>query len=265
MESVHLTARSDGQAVTIERVADGSWHAVEDDQVVGRGDISGRPDGRMFVSIDAWHCAVFDRLAGAMLAELPRPLYTLVGEDDLDLASHWERAGFTARRREWECLVPTDPGLTGLGPALPPPGVTIGPAEEGPLRALDRLIRDEVEAAVGWREMPAEVLPRPAAPDLSRYTVAAEAGEYVGYVRLAAVTRQPRIGLVAVRSGHRRRGIGRALLARVLDDLHRRGIETASAEVNESNTAAMALFDAIGARRTGSNLELALEGSERHG
>ncbi len=53
-------------AVLISRVAPGQWHALEDDLVVGRGEASRRPDGRMFVSIDAWHGAAFDRLAEAI-------------------------------------------------------------------------------------------------------------------------------------------------------------------------------------------------------
>jgi hypothetical protein len=157
----------------------------------------------MFVSIDAWHGAAFDRLAEAMLAALPRPLHTVVEEADLDLTIQWQRAGFTTRRREWEYAVPTDPRATGLDSALPPPGVTIkafGSAQEAPLRALDSTIRDEVAAG----------------------------------------------------------GIARALLAHALGALHHIGKETASAEVTESNVAATALFEGIGARRIGSNLELAL-------
>jgi ribosomal protein S18 acetylase RimI-like enzyme len=107
--------------------------------------------------------------------------------------------------------------------------------------------------------MPAEVLPRPdgiTLPDLSKYTVAAQPDRYVGLVRLAMLTRLPRIGLIAVRADQHRRGIARALLAHVLDSLHHRGIETASADVNESNEAAIVLFEGIGARRASSNLEL---------
>jgi ribosomal protein S18 acetylase RimI-like enzyme len=251
-------------AVVISRVAQSQWHALDDDRVVGRGDVSRRPDGRTFLSIDAWHGAVFDQLADAMLAGLPKPLYTVVDEADLDLTSHWERAGFTTRRREWEYLVPTDPRVTGLGSVLPPPGVTIvalGEAEEGPLRALDRVIRDEVEATVGWQEMPAEVLPRPdraTSLDPSKYAVAAQSDQYLGLVRLAPVFRRPRIGLIAVRADQHRRGIARALLADVLGSLHRSGIEMAWAEVNESNAAAMALFEGVGAHRASSNLELLL-------
>jgi len=245
--------------VLISRVGHDQWHALEDDLVVGRGEASRRSDGRMFVSIDAWHGAAFDRLAGAMLAALPRPLHTVVDEADLDLTARWQRAGLMTRRREWEYTLPTDPRATGLDSALPP-GVTVkafGSVEEAPLRALDRTIRDEVEAGPGWQDMPAEVLVRPVL-DPSKYAVAAQSGQYVGLLRVATVTRLPRIGLIAVRADHRRRGIARALLANALGALHHIGKETASAEVTESNAPATALFEGIGARRTGSNLELVL-------
>jgi ribosomal protein S18 acetylase RimI-like enzyme len=247
-------------AVLISHVATGRWHALEDDLVVGRGEASRRPDGRMFVSIDAWHGAAFDRLAEAMLAALPRPLHTVVDEADLDLTAGWERAGFTTRRREWEYAIPTDPRATGLESALPPPDVTItafGRAEEAPLRALDRTIRDEVESGPGWQDMPAEVMTVPLL-DPSKYAVAAQSGQYLGLLRVATVTRLPRIGLIAVRADRQRRGIARALLAHALGALHHIGKEAASAEVTESNVAATALFAGIGARRTGSNLELVL-------
>jgi GNAT superfamily N-acetyltransferase len=270
MNSVPPTSSTGEHAVVITRVADRQWHALEDDQVVGRGEAWRRLDGRLFVSIDSWHGTVFDQLADVMLADLPRPLYTMVDEADVDLTSHWERAGFATGRREWMCLVPTDPKVTGLDSVQPPSDVTIipfGEAEEGPLRRLDREIRDEVEATLGWQEMPAEVLPRPddatpvdpsqlVAP--SKCAVAVQDGHYVGLVRLAPVPRQPRIGLVAVRAGRHRRGIARALLAQVLGTLHQSGIQTVSAEVSESNEAAMALFDGVGAQRVSSNRELVL-------
>ncbi|MEV5965566.1 GNAT family N-acetyltransferase [Kribbella sp. NPDC051952] len=243
--------------LTVSRVAENQWHAVENDLVVGRGHASRRLDGRTFLSIDTWRGAVFDRLADAMLADQSTPLYTVVDETDRDLAASWERAGFTSWRREREFVVPT-----GRASASLPPGVVIVAADEvaeGPLRELDQAIRTEVRATVGWETMPAEVLPwqggtTPMEP--SKYTVAVRGDQYVGLVRLATRTRQPRIGLIAVRGGERRRGIARALLSRVLGDLHRSGVEAASAEVNETNAAAMALFESFGARRTGSNLEL---------
>lgn len=240
-------------AVVITRIAERHWHALADDRVVGRGEASPRPDGRLFVSVDSWEGAVFDQLANAMLANLPTPLYTVVDEADLDLTEHWHRMGFTTRRREWEYLVPT-----GIEPVPAPPGVTIlgvGEAEEGRLRAVDRAIRAEVD----WLTMPAEMLSRPDGDTVifpSRYAVAAHGDVYVGMARVATLTRQPRIGLIAVLAEQRGRGIARALLTSVLSSLHGNGFAAASAEVHESNTAAVALFEGVGAWRQSSNLEL---------
>jgi ribosomal protein S18 acetylase RimI-like enzyme len=241
---------ADSDTAVVTRVAERHWHALEDDLVVGRGEASRRPDGRIFLSIDAWHGAVFDHLAEAMLRDLPRPLYTVVDEADLDLTTDWLRAGLAIRRREWEYVVPTRADQASFDVTVIP----VGEAEEEPLRALDRVIRAEVETTVGWQEMPAEVR---SALDPSRYAVAARDGDYVGLVRVIPL-RQPRIGLIAVRADLRRRGIARALLAHVLDALHRNGIATASAEVNEANAAATALFEGFGARRASSNLELVI-------
>lgn len=265
MNTQPFTSGLSKNAVTVTRVADGQWHALDDDLVVGRGHAQLRPDGRLFVSIDAWHDAPFDQLAGAMLAELPAPLYTVVGEADVELTSRWQRAGFAIRRREWEYEVPTDPQVTGLGAVLLPAGVTIvpaGQADESLLRAVDRAIRDEVEASVGWQSMPAEVIPRTEGDtivDPSMYAVAAAPDRYLGLIRVVRVKR-PRIGLLAVRAGEQRRGIARALLAHALGTLHHSGCAAAWTEVDESNRAATALFEGIGARPMNSNLELELLG-----
>jgi hypothetical protein len=149
-------------AFVITRVAERQWHAVGDDRVVGRGDASRRPDGRIFLSIDAWHGAVFDQLVDAMLADLPKPLYTVVDEADLDLTSKWERAGFTTRRREWEYLVPTDPRVTELGSVLPPSGVTTSEihTRDTPPRSKDqrqdrrKAKQRQHEAKVGYATYP---------------------------------------------------------------------------------------------------------------
>jgi ribosomal protein S18 acetylase RimI-like enzyme len=264
MDSVHSAEGTPASvpATVITRVAERQWHAVADDGVVGRGDASLRPDGRTFLSVDAWHSAVFDQLAEAMLTDLPTPLYTVVDEVDLESTSSWARAGFRTQRREWEYDVPTNLRVTGLDPL--PPGVTIvpvGAAQEGPLREVYNAVRAEVEATVGWESMPAEVIHRPAGAvphDPSKYAVAAESGRYVGLVRVASRRRHARIGLIAVRADLRRHGIARALLTHMLSSLRHSGIETASAEVDESNEAATALFEGVGARRASSTLELVL-------
>jgi ribosomal protein S18 acetylase RimI-like enzyme len=259
MNSLPSSPGLGAHAVTISRVADNQWHAVENDLVVGRGHASRRLDGRTFLSIDTWRGAVFDRLAAAMLTDQSTPLYTVIDETDHDLAASWERAGFATCRRECEYFVPVDPQLTS---APLPSGVVVAAAAEvveSPLRELDHAIRAEVEAGVGWQTMPAEVLPwqggtRPMDP--SKYTVAVRDGRYVGLVRVATMTRRPRIGLVAVLAAEQRHGIARALLSQVLQALHRSGFEAATAEVDETNRAAIALFESFGARRTGGTLEL---------
>jgi ribosomal protein S18 acetylase RimI-like enzyme len=257
MNSLPNSAGLGAHAVTISRVADNQWHAVENDLVVGRGHASRRLDGRTFLSIDTWRDTVFDRLATAMLAGQSTPQYTVVDETDRDLRASWERAGFTQWRRESEYVVPTR-----LTPATVPPGVVIATTDdvaEAPLRELDQAIRAEVESTVGWQTMPAEVLPwqggtRPLDP--SKYTVAVRDDRYVGLVRVATMTRRPRIGLVAVLAAEQRHGIARTLLTQVLDGLHRSGFDAATAEVDDTNAAAIALFEGLGARRTGSSLEL---------
>ncbi|MFG1911284.1 GNAT family N-acetyltransferase [Kribbella sp. NPDC048928] len=244
----------DPRPVTISQVAGNQWHAVQNDLTVGRGYAARRLDGRTFLSIDTWQDAVFDRLAAVMLANQPDPQYTVVDETDHELTAGWERAGLTIWRRESEFVVPT-----GHDPAKLPAGITITTANEAPLRALDQAIRAEVEATVGWHTMPAEVLPwqggtRPLDP--SKCTVAIRDGRYVGMVRVATRTRRPRIGLVAVLTEERRQGIARALLSQVLNELHRAGTEAVTAEVDETNTAATALLEQLGAQRTGRTLEL---------
>ncbi|GAA1170334.1 ribosomal protein S18 acetylase RimI-like enzyme [Kitasatospora gansuensis] len=262
MNTTQPTPGPTGHPLTVLQVSEHQWHAVQDDRVVGRADAWQRPDGRTFVSTDAWDGAVLDRLTAAAATGLPTPLYTLVDENDPDLLASWQRAGFTLHRREWQYAVPTDPNSTGLDALRPPSDLRIlpaGQAAEAPLRALDRVIRAEVAAGAGWQTMPAEVIPLPdgvTVPDPSKFAVAVQAGRYVGLLRLAPVPRQPRIDLIAVRADHQRQGVARALLAQTLGSLHRSGVATATAEVSESNHAAQQLFERIGARRVGGNLEL---------
>lgn len=209
----------------ITRVAPDQWHAVEDGLTVGRGNTSRRPDGRLFISIDAWHDAVFDQLAAVMLAELPAPLYTVLDAEDSATAENWRRAGFVERRRERHYLVPLEARVT----VRPPSGVTFAGGED--------VFRADVEGT-------------------------GCAGAEVGLIRLTPLMRSdgtPRIARIAsieVRADHRRRGIGRALLAHALDALRERGFGTASADVDETDTAAIVLVEGAGARRTSDSLEL---------
>jgi len=244
--------------VVITRVAEGRhWHALADDLVVGRGHALRRPDGRVFLSVDSWRDDAFHELAGAMLADLPTPLYTVVDDDDHEVFLRWQKVGFVTHRREREYAVPTDPAVTGLDKIEPPPDVTVlpaGQAAEGPLRELDAVLRAEV-GPVGWQAMPAEVLAT-GVVDPTRYVVAVHAGRYVGLARVAPIPRRPRLGLIAVRASHRRHGVARAMLAAVLDAAHRSGADAVAAEVDSRNAPALALFEGVGARHVGDAVEL---------
>ena len=123
---------------------------------------------------------------------------------------------------------------------------------------MDRAIRDEVEATVGWQSMPAEVVPGldgDTIVDPSMYAVAAAPDRYLGLIRVVTVNGRAS-GWSRCGPREQRRGIARALLAHALGTLHRSGAAEAWTEVHETNRAASALFEGVGARPTSSNLEL---------
>ncbi|MEJ2858428.1 MULTISPECIES: GNAT family N-acetyltransferase [unclassified Saccharothrix] len=223
-----------GPAVEIARAEPDLWHALDDGRAAGHGEATTRPDGRIFLTVDAWHRSVFDQLAGAMLTDLPGPLHTVVDGADHDLLAAWRDAGLTIGRREWDYVVPTAPAR--------PAGVTIRPA------TADDLARQD------WELRP--VTPAVAPPS---NVVAVVDGESVGLLRVVRV-RVARIDLVTVRATHRRRGIGRALVTHALGVLHGEGVEVAYARVDEADVAATALVEGLGGRRAASTLELVRDG-----
>jgi RimJ/RimL family protein N-acetyltransferase len=249
--------------VVISRVAQGvHWHALDDDVVVGRGHALRRPDGRVFISVDSWRDDAFEVLAVSMMGDLGSPVYTVVDDDDREVTERWRSLGFVDHRSEVELLVPTAAEVTGLTGSHLPSGACIlpaGSADRDRLRHLDRVLRQEIDATIGWQHMPAEVA-RPADEqarfDPSRYVVAVQDGEYVGLARIAPLPRRPRLGLVAVRAAYRGRGLARAMLAEAFRPLHESGIMGVCADVDRLNERAMALFAALGAQFAGGALEL---------
>jgi len=67
-----------------------------------------------------------------------------------------------------------------------------------------------------------------------------------GYIVARETSGELHINNVAVREQYRRRGIGRALLGRIVDQAHRLGVGTAFLEVRSGNIAAQSLYEQCG-------------------
>lgn len=75
---------------------------------------------------------------------------------------------------------------------------------------------------------------------------ALESSIIIGYIVARETAGELHINNVAVREDYRRRGIGGALLNRVLDEARRRNAKTAFLEVRSANHAAQALYERSG-------------------
>lgn len=235
------------------------WHALIDDEVAGKAHVVRRPDGLYLVAIDAWLDEVFDTLLGAVRRDLPHDLSTLVGETDEGERDRWTRHGFEERRREDEYEL--RPG--GAVPAVPE-GYRLVPASDvdvDELRHLDDDLRRDAPGMRGWVNDPdlfADQMRRSPVSDPSPSLVAVEAdsGNHVGLAHVRVAPRWARLGFVGVRPGHRRRGLGRALVGGALLQLNARGVGLVLAEADAGNGPARALLTGFGARRTGGTIEL---------
>jgi GNAT superfamily N-acetyltransferase len=234
------------------------WHALEDDEVVGRADVLRRPDGRTFVAVDAWHADVGAELLETVIRAVPEDLYSTVGEDDAVQLALLGLAGFAEVRREDEYVVPVV-----AGDSSAPPGcrlVSASDVEVAQLARLDDELRQDVPGAGGWANDLTEFAERTFDPrlfDPRTYLVAVDrAGELAGLVRIWRASRVPRLGLVAVRRPYRRRGVATALLNAAFRPLAARGVTQVTAEADATNVPSRALLARFGAHRTGGTVEL---------
>lgn len=85
----------------------------------------------------------------------------------------------------------------------------------------------------------------------SRVTVAEESGRVVGYAAVWFTRGEAELGDLAVHPGHRRKGVGRALLEDALGAAAERGSARLFLQVRESNAGAMALYADAGFHRVG--------------
>jgi ribosomal-protein-alanine N-acetyltransferase len=134
--------------------------------------------------------------------------------------------------------------------ALAPEGITITRMTEHDLLEVVQIEEQSGLSRWGWAAYYAELqganreLMLVARPSES----AVEAVPILGYIVARETAGELHINNFAVRSGHRRRGIGAALLERVLAEARLRQANAAFLEVRSGNHAAQALYEKSGFR-----------------
>lgn len=125
----------------------------------------------------------------------------------------------------------------------------MGPADAEAVERLERACFEGAAHTPWSAEQFLSELVEPAVP--RSWWVAHDDGELVGFAGGMVVERDIEILDVAVAPEHRRAGIARKLLSHVSYDAQMLGCETASLEVEDGNTAARALYEALGFAQAG--------------
>jgi ribosomal protein S18 acetylase RimI-like enzyme len=261
---VLLSGRVTDSELHIVRASPGlAWRALDADQVVGSVTAFLRPDDRWFVNFDrASRADSYGPLLAAVTRNTVSDLYATVDERDTEAQGILARLGFTVSRRESNYAIPTDPQVTGLQVGQPDGIVIISAVDacEDEMRQLDDALRQDVPGTAGWRWDPDDFHEETfdSQFDPATYLIAIDtaSGDYVGLVRVWNSPGRPRLGLIAVLTPYRRRGLASALLARAFSVLHERGATEVTAEVDETNSASRSLMLGLGASREGGTIEI---------
>ena len=120
--------------------------------------------------------------------------------------------------------------------------MSIRPADLSDAEAI--LALERASFAVPWSEssIRGDLESNPAA----HYLVAVEEGNVVGYIGMWAILDEAQVMDIAVAPAARRRGIGRELVARLIEEARELGLDRILLEVREKNTGAIALYAAMG-------------------
>jgi len=239
-----------------------TWNLVRGADTTASAHALCRPDGRWFVSIDAWDDEAWAPLMTMMAEELRQDLHTIVDESDEATLDSWRRFGFEIARRELDYVIPVDPSVTGLADTRLPDGIVLLSADdvdETELRQLDNALRADVPGSDGWVSDPQEFRDRNFDEryfDPATYLIAVddEREAFAGLVRILVIPRRPRLALVGVTATYRRRGLARALLAAGFCAVHNRAYTHVGAEVDDTNTAAIRLLEQAGGQRAGASV-----------
>jgi ribosomal protein S18 acetylase RimI-like enzyme len=226
-----------------------------------------RPDGRSLVrcaggwtpDAAAEAAALADRRGALAVAH--------VDEREAHQLDVLARAGFVVARRDAHVVIEIERALSAFREASLPDGVSITSAadvDETELRLLDDELREDVPGTSGWRSSPEEFREHTFADpafDPRTYLVAVDSrtDELLGLVRIWMNPAGPRLGMIAVNVGHRRRGIASALLVQVLQTVRATGATEVTTEHDLTNVGSRALFERTGGRTIRTVLELVYE------
>ena len=135
--------------------------------------------------------------------------------------------------------------------ALDPEGITITRMSEHDLLEIVEIEEKSGLSRWGWAAYYAEL--QGANRDLMliarpSHSLIIESSPIVGYIVARETAGEFHINNVAVRAEYRRRGIGAALLNRILHEARRRKANAAFLEVRSANLAAQALYEKSGFR-----------------
>ena len=133
--------------------------------------------------------------------------------------------------------------------ALEPEGIAITRMSEHDLLEIVEIEEQSGLSRWGWAAYYAEL--QGANRDLMlvarpSHSSIVESGPIIGYIVARETAGELHINNVAVRAAYRRRGIGAALLSRILHEARRRKANTAFLEVRSANFAAQALYEKSG-------------------
>jgi RimJ/RimL family protein N-acetyltransferase len=235
------------------------WLAWEGDRVKGDRVIGVmrpwvRPDGRCTLYFGRSAPRAYERLVGVIDGEC----FTSLDAADTSTMTIFEGLGFAEGRREREYAIPVSSFDAPLPAGLN--AITADRTELEPLMLLDCALREDVPGADGWQPDPhwfrEETYDSPYFDPLT-YVVALDGDDYVGLARIWNGPRPvPRLGMVGVLAGYRRRGLGRALIARAFAPLVERGVPGVVAEADATNVASNALLTELHGVVTGETVEL---------
>ncbi len=131
----------------------------------------------------------------------------------------------------------------------PQSSVTMRPARHEDADTIARLSRDLIETGLGWSWTPERV--SRAIRDRNTATlIAAERDRVVAFAIMYFGDEHAHLSLLAVQPSHQRQGLGRRLMAWMMDTIAVAGIATVHLELRTSNYAARRFYRALGFTET---------------